>query len=85
MSKSNQNLCVQYEEGKEEDYVQKVCVFMETEAVRPASCKMRSINVKPITINCFNYYLLPWYPLDSLCSCRHVVLHAYKNKSKVSR
>ena len=35
----------------EEDYVNRVRVFMEAEAVRPGSTKMHSINVKPVTVN----------------------------------
>ena len=64
MSKISPNSSVQYEEGKEEDYTDKVRLFMDAEAVRPGSSKMRSINVKPITVNCFK--LLLWYLLDSL-------------------
>ena len=40
-----------YQEGMEEEYVDRVCVFMDAEAFRPGSTKMHSINVKLVTVN----------------------------------
>ena len=51
MSKLLAKSSITYQEGMEEDYVDRVRVFMEAEAVRPGSTKMRSINVKLITVN----------------------------------
>ena len=51
MSKLLAKSSLSYQEGMEEHYIDRVCVFMEAEAVRPGSTKMRSINVKPITVN----------------------------------
>ena len=58
MSKLDSNDSKEYVEGKEEDYVDRVCVFLDAEAVRPGSTKIRDISVKLVMVHCLNliYY-----------------------------
>ena len=42
-------------EGREEDYVDHVCVFVESEAVQAGSTKIREISIKPVTVHSFKF------------------------------
>ena len=53
MSKFMRNYTQDYVEGREEDYVDHVRVFVESEAIRPGSTKIREISIKPVTVHSF--------------------------------
>ena len=54
MSKLDSNDSKQYLEGQEEDYVDRVHVFVDAEAVWPGSTKIREISIKLVMVHCLN-------------------------------
>ena len=54
MSQFDSKNSIKYLEGQEEEYVDLVCVFVDAEAVRPGSRKIREISIKPVTVHFLN-------------------------------
>ena len=54
MSQFDSKNSIKYLEGQEEEYVDLVCVFVDAEAVRPGSMKIREISIKSVTVHFLN-------------------------------
>ena len=54
MSQIDSKNSIKYLEGQEEEYVDLVHVFVDAEAVRPGSMKIREISIKPVTVHFLN-------------------------------
>ena len=54
MSQFDSKNSIKYLEGQEEEYVHPVHVFVDAEAVRPGSMKIREISIKPVTVHFLN-------------------------------
>ena len=65
MSQFDSKNSMKYPEGQGEEYVDLVHVFVDAEAVRPGSTKIREISIKPVTVHFLN---LIYYPLPCRCN-----------------